>query len=156
NDVLPVVAMGNANSDYVGDLGYWYSALSVGALDQRGAKASFSNFGIQTDVSAPGVAVLFTLPPSSVSLNTQYRYKMNYDALSGTSMATPVVAGLAGLLLSRNPTLTASQVKGIIESSAGDGASFDLTFGFGPVDAAGALTLAGQAESFPPALSFLS
>ncbi len=59
NDVLPVVAMGNANSDYVGDLAYWYSALSVGAVDQHGAKASFSNFGLQTDVTAPGVGSAF-------------------------------------------------------------------------------------------------
>ena len=156
NNVLPVVAMGNANSDFVGDLAYWYSALSVGAVDQRGAKASFSNFGLQTDVTAPGVAVLSTMPTYAVTLNTQYGYKTNYDALSGTSMATPVVAGLAGLLLSSNPSLTASQVKGIIESSAGDGASFDLTSGFGAVHAAGAVTLAGQAESSPPVLNSLS
>src|SRR6266536_632393 len=156
NNVLPVVAMGNANSDYVGDLGYWYSALSVGAVDQRGAKAYFSNFGLQTDVTAPGVAVLSTMPTYPVTLNTQYGYKTYYDALSGTSMASPVVAGLAGLLFSRNPDLTAVQVKGMIESSAGDGASFDLTSGFGPVHAAAAVALAGQAESTPPALSSLS
>jgi thermitase len=155
NNVLPVVAMGNANSDHVGDPAYWYSALSVGALDQQGHKASFSNFGLQTDVAAPGVAVLSTMPTYSVTLNTQYGYKTNYDALSGTSMATPVVAGLAGLLLSRNPALTAAQVKGIIESSAGDGEAFDLTFGFGPAHADTAVTYAGQAENMPPALSFL-
>ena len=156
NDVLPVVAMGNANSDYVGDLAYWYSALSAGAVDQHGAKASFSNFGLQTDVTAPGVAVLSTMPTYPVTLNTQYAYKTNYDALSGTSMATPVVAGLAGLLLSKNPALTAAEVKGIIESAAGDGAAFDLTSGFGPVHADTAITLASQAESAPPALSFLA
>src|SRR5881396_619 len=156
HNALPVVAMGNASSDFVGDLGYWYSALSVGALDQQGAKAFFSNFGLQTDVTAPGVAVLSTMPTYSVTLNTQYGYKTNYDALSGTSMAAPVVSGLAGLLLSRNPALTAVQVKGIIESSAGDGASFDLTSGFGLVHAAKAVALAGQAESTPPALSSLS
>src|SRR5438876_1872003 len=71
-------------------------------------------------------------------------------------MATPVVAGLAGLLLSRNPALTAAQVKGMIESSAGNGASFDLTSGFGPVHAAAAVALAAQAESTLPALSSLS
>src|SRR5215510_4289467 len=156
NNALPVVAMGNANTDHVGDLAYWYSALSVGAVDQRGAKASFSNFGLQTDVVAPGVAVLSTMPTYPVTLNTQYGYKMNYDALSGTSMATPVVAGLAGLLLSRNPSLTASQVKGMIESSGGDGASFNLTSGFGPVNAAQAVTLAGQADGSPPALNAFS
>jgi thermitase len=156
NNALPVVAMGNSFTDFVGDLAYWYSALSVGALDQQGAKASFSNFGLQTDVTAPGVAVLSTMPTYSVTLNTQYGYKSNYDALSGTSMATPVVAGLAGLLLSRNPDLTAAQVKGMIESSAGDGASFDLTSGFGAVHAATAVTLAGQPASAPPALTSLS
>ena len=156
NNVLPVVAMGNANSDQVGDLAYWYSALSVGAVDQRGQKASFSNFGLQTDVTAPGVAVLSTMPTYPVTLNTQYGYKMNYDALSGTSMATPVVAGLAGLLLSRNPTLTANQVKGIIESSAGNGASFDLISGFGSVHADDAIAAAGQAEGSPPTLNFIS
>jgi thermitase len=156
NNALPVVALGNSNSDFVGDLGYWYSALSVGAVDQQGAKASFSNFGLQTGVTAPGVAVLSTMPTYSVTLNTQYGYKRNYDALSGTSMAAPVVSGLAGLLLSRNPALTALQAKGIIESSSGDGATFDLTSGFGPVHAATAVTLAGQAESSPPVLTSLS
>jgi thermitase len=156
HNALPVVAMGNANTDQVGDLAYWYSALSVGAVDQRGAKASFSNFGLQTDVTAPGVGVLSTMPTYAVTLNTQYGYKTNYDALSGTSMATPVVAGLAGLILSRNPSLTASQVKGMIESSAGDGASFDLTAGFGPVQAGSAVTLAGQAENSPPTLNSVS
>src|SRR5213083_3310252 len=156
NNVLPVVALGNYNSDYVGDLAYLYSALSVGAVDQQGAKAYFSNLGLQTDVTAPGVAVLSTMPTYPVTLNTQYGYKTYYDALSGTSMASPVVAGLAGLLLSRNPALTAAQVKGMIESSAGNGASFDLTFGFGPVHADTAVTLADRAESTPPAISFLS
>jgi len=156
NNVLPVVALGNGNSDFVGDLAYWYSALSVGALDQQGSKASFSNFGLQTDVTAPGVAVLSTMPTYPVTLTTQYGYKTNYDALSGTSMATPVVAGLAGLLRSRNPALTAAQVKGILESSAGDGASFDLTFGFGPVHADMAVVRAGQVESAPPILTSLS
>jgi hypothetical protein len=156
NNVLPVVAMGNANSDHVGDPGYWYGALGVGAVDPQGAKASFSNFGLQTGVTAPGVAVLSAMPTYPVTLNTQYGYKMNYDALSGTSMATPVVAGLAGLLLSRTPGLTAGQVKGLIESSAGDGASFDLISGFGPVQAAAALTLGDQAELSPPTLNSLS
>jgi thermitase len=155
NNVLPVVAMGNANTNNVGDLAYWYSALSVGAVDQQGAKASFSNFGLQTDVTAPGVAVLSTMPTYPVTLNTQYGYKMNYDALSGTSMATPVVAGLAGLILSKNPALTATQVKGMIESSAGDAASFNLTSGFGPVHAPAAITLAVQGDNTAPTLTSL-
>src|SRR5207249_3480298 len=62
----------------------------------------------------------------------------------------------AGLMLSKNPALTAAQVKGIIESTAGNGSAFDLTFGFGPEHADTAMTLAGQAESTPPILSSLS
>jgi thermitase len=155
NNVLPVVAMGNSDTDQVGDLSYWYSALSVGAVDQQGAKASFSNFGLQTDVTAPGVAVLSTMPTYPVTLNTQYGYEMNYDALSGTSMATPVVAGLAGLIFSSNPALTAAQVKGMIESSAGDAASFNLTSGFGPVHAPAAIALALQGANTTPTLSSL-
>jgi thermitase len=155
NNVLPVVAMGNSNTNNVGDLAYWYSALSVGAVDQQGAKASFSNFGLQTDVTAPGVAVLSTMPTYPVTLTTQYGYQMNYDALSGTSMATPAVAGLAGLILSKNPALTATQVKGMIESSAGDAASFNLTSGFGPVDAPAAIVLALSGDNTAPILSLL-
>jgi thermitase len=156
NNALPVVAMGNSNTSNVGDLAYWYSALSVGALDQSGAKASFSNFGLQTDVTAPGVAVLSTMPTYPVTLTTQYGYKMNYDALSGTSMATPAVAGLAGLILSRNPALTASQVKGMIESSAGDQASFNVTSGFGAAHAPAAVSLATSGDNTAPALGSLS
>ena len=155
NNVLPVVALGNSDTNNVGDLSYWYSALSVGAVDQQGAKASFSNFGLQTDVTAPGVAVLSTMPTYPVTLNTQYGYKMNYDALSGTSMATPVVAGLAGLILSENPSLTATQVKGMIESSAGDAASFNLTSGFGLVHAPAAVALALVGDNTAPTLSSL-
>jgi thermitase len=155
NNVLPVVAMGNSNTNNLGDLSYWYSALSVGAVDQQGAKASFSNFGLQTDVTAPGVAVLSTMPTYPVTLNTQYGYKMNYDALSGTSMATPAVAGLAGLILSRNPALTATQVKGMIESSAGDAASFNLTSGFGLVHAPAAVAVVLQGSNTAPTLSSL-
>ena len=155
NNALPVVAMGNSNTDNVGDSAYWYSALSVGAVDQQGGKASFSNFGLQTDVTAPGVAVLSTMPTYSVTLNTQYGYKMNYDALSGTSMATPVVAGLAGLILSKNPSLTATQVKGMIESSAGDAASFNLTSGFGAVHAPAATALALNGDRTAPTMNSL-
>src|SRR5258708_5391869 len=68
----------------------------------------------------------------------------------------PQSAGLAGLLISRNPSLTGTQVKGIIESTAGDGASFNLTSGFGLVNAAAAVALAGQTESIAPTLSLLS
>jgi Subtilase family len=70
-------------------------------------------------------------------------------------MATPVVAGLAGVILSRNPALTATQVKGMIESSAGDAASFNLTSGFGAVHAPAAVVLAVQSDNTAPKLTSL-
>ncbi|MEL6813060.1 MAG: S8 family serine peptidase [Bacteroidota bacterium] len=74
--------------------------------------AVFSNYGAKSvDIFAPGVAIYSTLPENE------------YDHRSGTSMASPVVAGVAALLLSYFPEFTPSQVKGIIEDS---GVSVDL------------------------------
>ena len=70
--------------------------------------ADFSNYGKQTvDVFAPGVKIYSTLPGGN-----------NYGNLKGTSMATPVVSGIAALLRSYFPNLTAVQVKEAIEKSA--------------------------------------
>jgi subtilisin family serine protease len=69
--------------------------------------ANFSNYGkAQVDVFAPGVDIYSTLPGGG--------YKKN----SGTSMASPVVAGLAALIMSYYPTLTAADVKRVILESA--------------------------------------
>src|SRR3989441_6385564 len=154
HNALPVAAMGNSYMSQAIEPAYWYSALSVGAVDQSGAKANFSNFGAKTDVVAPGVGVLSTMPTYPVTLNQTYQ--QNYDALSGTSMATPVVSGVAGLVLSRNPALTAAEVKGIIEATAGDGKSFNTTTGFGLVNAARAVDAAAQADTIPPAVNVVS
>jgi len=154
HNALPVAAMGNAYTPQALEPAYWYSALSVGAVDQSGTKADFSNYGAKTDVVAPGVAVLSTMPTYPVTLSRTY--KQNYDALSGTSMATPVVSGVAGLVLSRNPALTAGQVKGIIEATAGDGKSFNTTTGFGLVNAAKAVAAAAQADTTPPTVNVVS
>src|SRR5436190_24044722 len=96
NNALPVCAMGNSgSSSNTPEPGYWHDCLSVIATDQNGTKASFSNYGVKADVAAPGVAILSTMPTYPVTLTTTYGYSVNYDALSGTSMATPMVAGLA-------------------------------------------------------------
>jgi subtilisin family serine protease len=83
--------------------------LNVGASNVRDDEmlvASFSNFGkTRVDVFAPGVDIYSTVPGSG------------YKSLSGTSMAAPVVAGLAALIRSYYPKLTAVQVKEIIMNS---------------------------------------
>src|SRR5262249_49921704 len=135
NNALPVCAMGNSSSSSnTPEPAYWHDCLSVIATDQNGVKASFSNSGIKPDLAAPGVAILSTMPTYPVTLNTTYGYRTNYDALSGTSMATPMVAGVAGLVLSENPSLTPAQVAGIIEASSGEGASWNPNLAFGVVN----------------------
>jgi subtilisin family serine protease len=70
--------------------------------------ASFSNYGKnEVDVFAPGTKIYATVPA-----------KNEYKALSGTSMASPVVAGVAAFIMSYYPNLTAEQVKYVIENSA--------------------------------------
>src|SRR5690606_8429912 len=84
--------------------------ISVGALNYAPGEdmiATFSNYGKDgVDVFAPGVAIYSTTPGST------------YQELDGTSMAAPVVSGLAALLFSYFPELTHYQVKEIILKSA--------------------------------------
>jgi subtilisin family serine protease len=80
--------------------------LSVAAIDQFGNLADFSNWGPSTvDVAAPGVDILSTIPGG-------------FASYSGTSMASPYVAGVASLVLSTHPQFSASQVVAAIVSSA--------------------------------------
>jgi thermitase len=156
NNALPVCAMGNSgSSSNTPEPGYWHHCLSVIATDQNGAKASFSNYGVKADVAAPGVAILSTMPTYPVTLNG-YGYKENYDALSGTSMATPMVAGIAGLVLSENPSLTPTQVAGIIEASSGDGVSWNPNLAFGVVNAYKAVSSAIHSDYVPPVANLVS
>lgn len=157
NNALPVCAMGNSGSSLnTPEPAYWHDCLSVIATDRTGAKASFSNYGIKADIAAPGVAILSTMPTYPVTLTSTYGYSMNYDALSGTSMATPMVSGIAGLVLSQNPNLTPTQVAGIIEASSGDGVSWAPNLAFGVVDASKAVLSATNSDSAPPGTNLIS
>lgn len=103
--VLFIAAAGNENSDNdrVATLPASIklpNIVSVGAMDGKGKKASFSNFGATTvHVFAPGVNIYSTVANNS------------YKKMSGTSMACPHVAGVAGLILANEPNLTYSEIK---------------------------------------------
>jgi thermitase len=157
NNALPVCAMGNNKaSTNTPEPAYWHDCLSVVATDQNGAKASFSNYGMKADVAAPGVAILSTMPTYPVTLTTTYGYDSNYDALSGTSMATPMVSGIAGLVLSENPNLTPTQVAGIIMASSGDGVSWNPNVAFGIVNAYKAVLSAIHSDYLAPSANMVS
>jgi subtilisin family serine protease len=94
---------------------YDETVLAVAASDYNDAIASFSNFGPEVDVAAPGVWVLGTAPVQFVGAG-----QPPYVFGSGTSAASPHVAGLAALLRSAKPGLTAAEIMGIIRYTADD------------------------------------
>ena len=93
--------------------------LCVSALDQSFTRASFSNYGsTSVDVSAPGTNIYSTWCSNTASpacsSSVCGSYNADYVVLSGTSMATPYVAGLAALVWANNPTFTYLDVKNAI------------------------------------------
>ena len=108
-NILFIAAAGNSNINM--DVTPQYPAsynlpnvIAVAAIDSAGNRASFSNYGAtRAHIAAPGVNILSTVPGS--------RNTVAYASYSGTSMATPHVAGAAALYASLNPCATAAQIK---------------------------------------------
>jgi subtilisin family serine protease len=102
NDILFVAAAGNSSVDNDRTPHYpssYPNVISVAALDRNDQLASFSNFGVKSVmIGAPGVDILSTW------LDNEYEEK------SGTSMATPVVSGVAALVLAKNPRMSAEDL----------------------------------------------
>ncbi|MFC5651722.1 S8 family peptidase [Paenibacillus solisilvae] len=135
-DVVLVAASGNDNTNRPGYPAAYPEVFAVASTDADGAKSSFSNYGDYIDVAAPGASIASTYPGSQ------------YAALSGTSMASPHVAALAGLIRSINPDLTNVEVMDIMRKSAKDlGAKGkDNNFGYGQIDIVHALEAAKQTK----------
>ncbi|MDT8445520.1 MAG: S8 family serine peptidase [bacterium] len=81
-------------------------SLVIGAVDRNGARASFSNYGPEVNLSAPGVGIFGALP------------ERRFGTRDGTSMAAPLVAGVLGLMFSAEPELTAERAISLILNSA--------------------------------------
>ncbi|MDG4794785.1 S8 family serine peptidase [Micromonospora sp. WMMD1082] len=83
-------------------------AITVGATQNNDAAASFSNFGTCVDILAPGVSITAPWHTNDTATNT----------ISGTSMASPHVAGAAALVLSANPSWTPQQIRDYLVNNA--------------------------------------
>jgi thermitase len=133
NGIVVVAAAGNNNTTSA----FWPAScgnvVSVGASTSSDARASFSNYGSLVDVFAPGESILST------------DFTGSYAGFSGTSMASPHVAGLAGLLKSLPQYSGASAIVNRIFESANHNVLAGGNSTYGLIDAAAAV---GPAASF--------
>jgi len=116
--VVIVAAAGNTGTQAQMYPGAYSNVIAVAATDNKDAKASFSTYGKWVDVAAPGVSVYSTFPNHPFALQTQYGSSEGYDILSGTSMASPVVAATAALTWSTFAGSSNTSVRAKVESSA--------------------------------------
>src|SRR4051795_537159 len=126
NKALVVAAAGNDGDATLEYPAAYAEVVSVAATDNKDARASFSNANSDVEIAAPGVNVLSTYNGSTSS----------YTQLSGTSMATPHVAGVTAIIWDKSPTATASTIRSKLDASFDDlgAAGRDQSFGFGRVN----------------------
>ncbi|MXV60702.1 S8 family serine peptidase [Natronorubrum sp. JWXQ-INN-674] len=126
---LLVAAAGN---DYGGSVSYpaaYDTVVAVSSLDEGETLSAFSNVGPEIELAAPGGDVLSTVNWDE------------YDSLSGTSMASPVVAGVAGLALSAWPSLSNDELRSHLHETAVDIGLSSNEQGHGRVDANNVVTI---------------
>ncbi len=122
-----IAAAGNSDSDEKLYPAAYDNVIAVAASNQNSIKAGFSSYGSWVDVAAPGVDILSTW------------FDDDYAYADGTSMATPVVSGIAGLLLSADRNMSNDEIRSIILSSVDKPGSSDYYIGTGRVNASKAL-----------------
>ncbi|WP_420828719.1 S8 family serine peptidase [Halomicrobium salinisoli] len=130
---LVVCAAGNSGQSGVAYPAAYEECVAVSAVDPNEELADFSNYGAAVELAAPGVNVLSTMPSEG------------YGHYSGTSMAAPVVAGVAALGKAANPDLGTEELRRLLRETAVDVGLADDEQGAGRVDAAALVEAAGSA-----------
>ncbi len=128
--MLLVAAAGNAGNSSLSYPASYSSVMSVAAVDSSRNRASYSQYNSQVEIAAPGSSVYST-------------YKNNsYSTLSGTSMATPHVTGVAALVWSQFPSCSAARIRTALTATAQDRGTTgrDVYYGFGIVRAQNAVS----------------
>jgi len=124
--VVIVAAAGNNGNSLPFYPASYSNVVSVAATDSNDHRASSSNYGSWVTIAAPGVSILSA-------------YQGGYAYLSGTSMATPFVSGVTGLIWSQHPTWTVTQVVNKLESSADKITGTGTYWKYGRLDACNAV-----------------
>lgn len=133
---IVVAATGNEGVSSISYPAAYSGSIAVGSVTSSRTRSSFSNYGTGLDVMAPGSNIYSTYP------NGQY------TSMSGTSMATPHVAGVLGLMRSANPNLTPAAARDILRNTAQPAGSANQ-YGYGIVDAYAAVLAAGGGTPQP-------
>ncbi len=155
--VLFAIAAGNEGdaAGTVGSPGSADAALTVGAVDDKDVLAEFSSRGprigdgaVKPDVTAPGVDTTAAIPSGSLIAREVGEKPAYYATISGTSMATPHVAGAAALLKQQHPDWKSAELKGALTASTKPGAYNPFQQGSGriQVDRAIAQTIVAVAS----------
>ena len=119
-----VFSAGNSDADMGNDESAIPEVISVGATNKNNVRASYSNYGENLDIVAPGGEYLgiTTLDvmgsDGSASVNQNYLLYNDSLAFGGTSASAPIVSGVIALMLEKNPNLTRVEIETILKNSA--------------------------------------
>ncbi len=141
-----VAAAGNDNVTTIFYPAGYNNVISVASTTTNDAKSGFSNYGSWVDISAPGSAIRSTYFTGN--------YTPSYADLQGTSMASPMVAGLRGLVKSVNPQMTQTQIENCVLTTASNinsvNGSYIGQLGSGRINAYQAVLCAQTTVNAPP------